>query len=346
MRTAKLAFIALLPVLLALGTSQKACAQENAPMKLIATTPLPGFTGDFDHFAVDLKGKHLFLTAEDHKTVEVFDLDGKRIKSIEGFGQPHAILFMPDVNKFIVTDGDGFGAAHLVSGEDYKILQTIKLPPEVDGAVYNPVDKNYYVESGSGVKGADTHKINIIDTKAFKLVGDFDLPGTHSEAMAITRDGKKMYGNLSTPKEVGVVDLASRKLIARWPITGHETPNSIALDEPHHRLFVATRKPPEFVVFDTDTGKIVTTAPISEFNDDMWFDIARKRIYASGSETTTVLAQKDADHYEHVAEVKTGYRAKTSLYVPQLNRFYAAVSGKFKPEAEQHLAVEVFDVIP
>src|SRR5450631_3094832 len=132
----------------------KSGAQEKSPMKLVATTPLPGFTGDFDHFAVDLKGKRLFLTAEDHKTVEVFDLDGKRVKSITGFGQPHAILFMPDVNKFIVTDGDGFGAVHLVSGEDYKILSTIKLPPEVDGAIYNPVDKYYYVENRSEEKGA------------------------------------------------------------------------------------------------------------------------------------------------------------------------------------------------
>ena len=336
--------------LLAIGTlffctfALKLGAQEKMPMKLVATTPLPGFTGDFDHFAVDLKGKRLFLTAEDHKTVEVFDLDGKRITSITGFGQPHAILFMPDVNKFIVTDGDGFGMVELVSGEDYKILNTIKLPPEVDGAVYNPVNKYYYVESGSDEKDSKTHKINIIDSAAFKLVGDITLPGTHSEAMAITRDGKKMYVNLSTPKEVGVVDLSTRELIARWPITGAETPNSMALDEPNHRLFIATRNPPKFIVFDTDTGKIVTTAPIAAFNDDMWFDVARRRIYLSGSETTTVLAQKDADHYEFVAEVPTGYRAKTSLYVPQLNRFYAAVSGKGKPGAE--LAVKVFDVQP
>jgi DNA-binding beta-propeller fold protein YncE len=328
------------------GFAARIGAQDNSPMKLIATTPLPGFTGDFDHFAVDLEGRRLFLTAEEHQTVEVFDLDGKRIKSITGFGQPHAILFMPGVNKFIVTDGDGFGAVHLVSGDDYKILNTIKLPPEVDGAVYNPADKYYYVESGSDEKGAQTHKINIIDTKAFKLVGDFTLPGTHSEAMAIASDGKKMYVNLSTSKEVGVVDLSARQLIARWPITGAETPNSMALDEPHHRLFIATRKPPQMFVFDTDTGKIVTSVPISAFNDDMWFDVARKRIYLSGSETTTVVVQKDADHYEVVTEVKTGYRAKTSLYVPQLSRFYAAVSGKFKPEPEQHLAVEVLDVAP
>ncbi len=243
--------------MLAIGTlffcifALKLGAQEKMPMKLVATTALPGFTGDFDHFAVDLKGKRLFLTAEDHKTVEVFDLDGKRITSITGFGQPHAILFMPEVNKFIVTDGDGFGMVELVSGEDYKILNTIKLPAEVDGAVYNPVNKYYYVESGSGEKDSKTHKINIIDSTAFKFVGDITLPGTHSEAMAITRDGKKMYVNLSTPKEVGVVDLSTRELIARWPITGAETPNSMALDEPNHRLFIATRNPPKFFVFDT-----------------------------------------------------------------------------------------------
>src|SRR6202521_4413255 len=319
-----------------------AAAQEKPPLRLVPTTPLPGFSGDFDHFALDLKGKRLFLTAEDHKTVVVFDLNGKRIHSITGFGQPHAVLFLPDTNKLIVTDGDDFGMVELVSGEDYKILDTIKLPPGVDGAVYNPVNKYYYVESGGGEKDAQTHKINIIDSKAFKLVGDFTLPGTHSEAMAITRDGKKMYVNLSTPKEAGVVDLTSRELTARWPITGAETPNSMALDEANHRLFIATRTPPKMFVFNTDTGKIVTSVPISAFNDDMWFDVARKRIYLSGSETTTVLAQKDADHYEFVADVPTGFRAKTSLYVPQLNRFYAAVSGKGKPDAQ--LSVEVFDV--
>jgi DNA-binding beta-propeller fold protein YncE len=319
-------------------------AQDKAPMKLVATTPLPGFTGDFDHFGIDLKGKRLFLTAEDHKTVEVFDLDGKRIKSITGFGQPHAILYMPEVNKLIVTDGDGFGMVELVSGEDYKILNTIKLPAGVDGAVFDPVNKYYYVESGGEETGGKTHKINIIDSQAFKLVGDITLPGNHSEAMAVTRDGKKMYVNLSTPKEVGVVDLGTRELVARWPITGAETPNSMALDEANHRLFIATRTPPQFVAFNTDTGKIVTTVPCSTFNDDMWFDTARKRIYLSGSDTTTVLAQRDADHYEHFADVQTGYRAKTSLYVPQLNRFYAAVSGKGKPDAQ--LAVNVYDVQP
>ena len=331
-------------LLLIFALAPVVAAQEKAALKLVATTPLPGFSGDFDHFALDLKGKRLFLTAEDHKTVEVFDLEGKPLHSITGFGQPHAAVFLPDVNKLIVTDGDDFGMVELVSGEDYKILDTIKLPPGVDGAVFNPVNQYYYVESGSDEPGAKTHALNIIDTKTFKHIGDIILPGSHSEAMAIDKAGKKMYVNLTATNEVGVVDLDTHKVIARWPIPGAQTANALVLDEPNHRLFIATRKPPAFFVFNTDTGKLVTTLPCAAQNDDMWLDVARKRIYVTGTETTTVFEQKDADHYSHVADVPTGFRARTSILVPELNRLYIAVSGKGKPDAK--LALQIYELQP
>jgi DNA-binding beta-propeller fold protein YncE len=330
-------------MLLILALALTSSAQQKPPLRLVATTPLPNFTGDFDHFAVDLKGKRLFLTAEDHKTVEVFDLEGKRIHSITGFGQPHAAVVLSDSN-IIVTDGDDFGRVALVNGKDYSIISTIKLPPGVDGAVFNPVNQYYYVESGGDDAGAKTHMINIIDTKTFKLVGDITLPGNHSEAMAVDHAGKKLYVNLTGADQVGVVDLNTRKLVARWPVPDAETANALVLDEPNHRLFIATRKPAKFFVYDTDTGKVVTTLPTAEMHDDMWFDTARKRIYVTGTETTAVLEQRDADHYAHIADIPTGFRAKTSIFVPELNRLYVAVSGKGKPDAK--LSLQVYDAQP
>ena len=300
-------------------------AQDKPPLKLVATTPLPGFTGDFDHFAVDLKGQRLFLTAEDHKTVEVFDLDGKHIHSITGFGQPHAAVVLSDSN-IIVTDGDGFGRVALVNGKTYETLSTIKLPNGVDGAVFNPVDQYYYVESGSDDAGAKTHVINIIDTKAFKLVGAITLPGNHSEAMAIDRAGKKMYINLTGADQVGVVDLTTRKLTAQWPVPDAQTANAIILDEPNHRLFIATRKPAKFFVYDTDTGKVVSTLPTAEMHDDMWFDVARKRIYVTGTETTAIMEQRDADHYAQLPPLITAYGAKTGIVVPERGEMFIAAS--------------------
>jgi hypothetical protein len=171
------------------------------------------------------------------------------------------------------------------------------------------------------------------------------LPGIKTAGMAIDRAGKKLYANLAGAKEVGVVDLDARQLIARWPLpAGAETQNSMALDEPNHRLFIATRKPPRFFVFNADTGKVVTDLPCSSLNNDMWFDSARKRIYLTGAETATVLEQRDADHYAHVDEVPTAHLAKTSLFVPQLNRLYVAVSGEGKEDA--HLALQIYSVQP
>jgi WD40 repeat protein len=279
-------------------------AQEKQLLKLVATTPLLGFSGDFDHFGVDLKGNRLFLTAEEHQSVEVFDLQtGKRIHSITGFEEPHAMIYLPDTDRLIVTDGnEKAGMVRLVNGKDYKVIDTIKLLPNVDAAVFNPVNKYYYVEVGGGAQ-AKTHLLSIIDTKTFKHVGDITLPGNRSEAMAIDRAGNKMYVNLTGAEKVGVVDLDAGKMIAEWAVPDAHVQNSMALDEPNHRLFVATRQPAKFFVYNTDTGKVVTVLPCAETNDDMWFDAPRKRIYVTGSDTASIFEQQDADHYRHIAEV-------------------------------------------
>ena len=59
-------------------------------------------------------------------------------------------------------------------------------------------------------------------------------------------------------------------------------------------------------------------------------------------DTASVFEQRDADHYEHIAEVPTAYRAKSSIFVPDLKRLYVAVSGKGKPDAK--LALQIYEV--
>jgi DNA-binding beta-propeller fold protein YncE len=331
--------VTLLALLLVMAVSVN--GQGNAPLKLLHTTPLPDFQGDLDHFAVDLKGHRLFVTAEVHHTVEVLDVNsGERIHSITGFGTPHEILLRPDSNTLIVADGGSNSSVKLVDGKTYQIIDSIKLPPGVDSAEYNPVTKEYYVENRGPDASADTHMISIIDAKNFKHTGDFTLPGRRSEAMAIDRAGKRMYVNLTD--EVGVVDLAARKVVQTWPVPNAHVQNSMALDEPNHRLFIATRNPPTFFVFSTETGKVVASLPCVGVNDDMTFDSKRKRIYVTGDGATSVFEQRDADHYEHLVDVPTGFRAKTSLYVPELNRLYIAMSGGNKPDAQ--VGIQIYQV--
>jgi WD40 repeat protein len=317
-------------------------AQDKMPLELVATIPMPGFTGDFDHFGIDLKGNRLFLASEDQKTVEVFDLrKGERIHSIKGFGQPLTMAYLPESDRLIVADGGDTNAVELVDCREYKIINTIKLGQGVDHSAFNSINKYFYVESGGG-PDAKTHVLTIIDTKSFKQVGEVAaLPGNSNEGMVIDHAGKKLYVNLTGTDEVGVIDLNTRELVARWPLPpGAHVAHAIALDEPNHRLFTATRKPAQFIVLNMDTGKVVTTLPCTGVNSDMSRDVARKRIYVTGSDTASVFEQRDADHYEHIAEVPTAYRAKSSIFVPELKRLYVADSGKGKPDAK--LAVQIF----
>src|SRR5260370_36767105 len=56
-------FIFALSIALAIGCK----AQDYAPLKLVATIPLPGLhDGDFDHFAPDVDRHRLFLTGEEN----------------------------------------------------------------------------------------------------------------------------------------------------------------------------------------------------------------------------------------------------------------------------------------
>jgi DNA-binding beta-propeller fold protein YncE len=331
------------PLILAMSAGGDAQESGKSPLKLVHTTPLPGFKGDMDHFALDLEGGRLFITAEVHKTVEVFDLKtGDRIHSITGFVTPHAMVFRPEKNWLLVADDGSPGSVKLVDAKNYEIINTITLYPYVDSAEYNPVTKEFYAESRGPDPKADTHAISIIDTETFKHTGDLILPGRRSEAMVFDRAGKTMYVNLTD--EVGVVDVATRRLSARWPVPNAHVQNSMALDEPHHRLFIATRNPPTLFVYDTKTGKVVTSLLCVGVNDDMTFDVKRKRIYITGDGATSVFDQLDADHYQHVTDVPTAYRAKTSLYVPELNRLYIAASGGGKADAE--VALRIYQVEP
>src|SRR6202051_1255650 len=317
-------------------------AQEKLPLKLVVTTPMPDCTGDFDHFGVDLKGNRLFLASEDQKTVEVFNLrTGERVHSIEGFGHPLTMAYLPESDRLIVTNGDTDDLA-LVDCKEYKIINTLKLGKGVDHSIYNPVNKYFYVENGGG-GGAKMPARSIFDTKSFKIVGEVPgLSGDSNEGMVIDRAVKKLYVNLTGSDEIGVIDLDTRQIIDKWPLPDAHVAHAIALDEHNHRLFTATRKPPQFIVFNTDTGKVVTSLPCVGVNSDMSIDAARKRIYITGSDTASVFEQRDPDHYEHIAEVPTAYRAKSSIFVPELKRLYVADSGKGKPDAK--LALQIFEV--
>lgn len=319
-----------------------ALGNEKAPLKLVQTISLPQLhQGDFDHFAVDLKGDRLFSTAEENEKVLVFDLKSNKLThTIEGLKAPHSLLYRDDLKKLFVVDGD-LGEVKVFNSDTYAPVGSIKVREGADSSTYDPETKYLYVVETGKDSHAPNSYISIIDTNSEKKVSEIKIDSDDVEAMALEPSGPRMFVNIRGKAEVQVYDRKSHALLATWSIADvGKKPTTIALDDADHRLFVGTREPGKLIVLDTNSGKVVTSFPAASMSDDMVYNAEQKRIYFAGSNFVDVFQQKDPDHYEQVGHIPTAFRAKTAILVPQLNRYYLAVPQHEKQSAE----VRVYDV--
>ncbi len=312
-------------------------------LRLHGSTELPGYTGDFDHFAVDVKGNRLFLAAEDHGTLEVFDLvTGKHLKTIKGVESPHGILYLAEKNRLIVTDS-GAGFSKVFNATTYKVIDTIKLAPGADSMGYDVSGKRMYVVTGGKNANMAESFLAKVDPVTGKKLGELKFDTDKVEAMAIEQKGKYLYINVTGKNYVAVVDKEKFSVVNTWPVKEGAMNAAMAFDEANQRLFVVTRKPFKLVIINTKTGASIASFAAPDRTNEAIFDKINRRIYLAGDDFISVFQQKDADHYEELSHVSSAKGAKTAIFVPDLNRLYAAISPG---EGKTGAAVLRFDVVP
>ena len=321
-----------------------AAAGSDAPLRLLGRTELTGYSGDFDHFAVDVAGNRLFLAAEDHGTLEVFDLhSGQHLKTVKGVETPHSIFYMPDRNRLLVTDS-GTGMTKVLNASTYEVVGTVKLVPGADSIGYDaPRNRLYVVTGGKDVNMKESYLAEI-DPRTGEHFGDVKFDANHVEAMAVEQSGDRLYINVTDQNYLAVVDKRTRTVVAKWPISEAQQNAPVAFNEPDHRLFVVTRKPGKLLVLDSGTGATIASFTAPERTDEVVYDSANRRVYIAGGEGYIgVIQQQDPNHYTELTRIPSAKGAKTAILVPSLHRLYVAVSPG---EAHTGAAVIWFDVLP
>src|SRR5467141_2865317 len=339
MKKMRFVFLALL---VALAVSLQ--AQEKAPLELVETIPLSGLKdGDFDHFAPDVDGHRLFLTAEENGKVQVLDTNtNKLIHTIEDLKAPHAILYRRDLKKLFIVDGDA-SAVKVYDSDSYEMTGEIKVAIDADSIAYDSVTNYMYVVTGGREAHTPYSLISVIDTNNSKKLRDIKINSNHVEAIVLEKSGPRMFCNITGQNAVGVLDRSKSTLTATWPLPAGDKQNvAMSLDEANHRLFTVTRAPGKLIVLDSDSGKVIASLPAVGLVDDMSYDAQHKRIYLAGDQSLDVFEQRDPDHYALLAGIPGSFRAKTGILVPELNRYYLAVPHHEKKDAE----VRVYDVQP
>lgn len=301
------------------GPAAQAAAQPGVtspPLALEAAIPLEGVRGRIDHMAVDLAHGRLIVAELGNDTVGVIDLAARRvIRRLTGLREPQGVGYAAKADLILVANA-GDGSVRMFRGEDLAAVGSIPLGDDADNVRVDPHDGPVVVGYGRG-------GLAVIDPASRGRVADIRLPA-HPEGFQIDPSTGRVYVNLPDAGQIAVVGLNARRVTDSWKMdAGANFP--MALDPGSTLLAVAFRTPARLRLLDRDTGVVAADLAACGDADDVFFDGRRQRIYVSCGDGTLAVYGTGPVGYAPMTTVRTSPGARTSLFVPELDRLFVAV---------------------
>jgi DNA-binding beta-propeller fold protein YncE len=314
--------------------SAKVTAQTaDVPLVLETKIPLGEVSGRIDHLSIDVKRQRLFVAELGNDSVGVVDLAvGKVLRRITGMSEPQGVAYVPFADSVFVANA-GDGSVHVLRGDDLAPIGRIELGEDADNVRVDTGRNRVLVGYGNGA-------LAVIDPATRTKAADIRLKG-HPESFQIDETGTKVFVNVPDARDVEVADLASRANRS-LPTHGAGSNFPMAIDRDAHRVLIVFRSPPTLMALSSRDGRIITKIETCGDADDVFVDPKRHHVYVScGEGVVDVLDQLEAE-YRRLARVPTVSGARTSLFVPELDRLFVAVRARSGEPA----AIWVFRPLP
>jgi YVTN family beta-propeller protein len=323
------AFLAASLVWTATVTAQPAAT----PLVLETKIPLGQISGRIDHLGVDVNRQRLFVAELGNNSLGVVDLAlAKVLRTISGLSEPQGVAYVPFADSVFVANA-GDGSVHVLRGDDLAPIGRIELGEDADNVRVDTRRNRVLVGYGKGA-------LAVIDPATRTEATDIPLKG-HPEGFQIDETGAQVFVNVPDAREIEVADLTSEAKRS-LPMQGAGSNFPMAIDGEAQRVLVVFRSPPTLRALSSQDGRIVAKIETCGDADDVFVDHKRHRVYVScGEGVVDVLAQGEAG-YQHLAYVPTVSGARTSLFVPELDRLFVAVRARSKEPA----AIWVFRPLP
>jgi YVTN family beta-propeller protein len=304
---------------------------DRSPLQLEARILLGEVRGRIDHMAVDLKRQRLFVAELGNDSVGVVDLANRSLlRTITGLNEPQGVGYEPSTDTLLVANARD-GSVRLFEGSEYKTTGEIKLGGDADNIRIDSTAEHIIIGYGDGA-------LAFIDSSTRGKVLDVPL-NAHPESFQIVQD--RIFVNLPDAHAIAVVEGKSGKHIANWPMD--KSGNfAMAVDRDRGQLLVAFRSPPELAVFSMADGKSIAKAETCGDVDDLFVDSKRERVYVSCGAGFVDVFETTGTTYRRMMRLSTSAGARTSLFVPEMDRLLVAVRAGLAGPA----AIWVFKPMP
>jgi DNA-binding beta-propeller fold protein YncE len=298
---------------------------ESPPLILEAKIPLGPVSGRIDHLGIDLKRKRLLVAELGNNSLGVVDLAAGKVPTrIAGLAEPQGVAYVPSSDSVFVANA-GDGSVRVLRGEDLTPIGRIDLGDDADNVRVDTVRNRVLVGYGKGA-------LAVIDPVGLSKTADIRLKA-HPEGFQIDETGTQAFVNVPDAREISVVDLATGST-ASLPTQGAGSNFPMAIDSGAHRFLVVFRSPPTLMAFSSQDGHVAAKVETCGDADDVFVDRRRRRVYVSCGEGSVDMLEPDEAGYRRLARVPTAPGARTSLFVPELDRLFVAVrAGSTEPAA-------------
>jgi DNA-binding beta-propeller fold protein YncE len=322
------AFVAFLLAGLTVGLAPSmGFAQQDGGAFLVLESKisLGAVNGRIDHLAFDVSRKQVFIAELQNNSVGVVDLaSGRLLHRITGLSEPQGVGYVPSVDMLFVADG-GDGSVRMFKGGDFTPTGLQALDGDADNVRVDAETAHVYVGYGAGA-------LAVIDPATRMKIKDIALPA-HPESFQINRTTRQIFVNLPNAGSIVVLGKMGDVPDATWSTANDQGNFAMTLDEENQRVLVVFRNPPKLSARDTRTGAVSAEHDTCGDVDDIFVDAKRRRVYVTCGEGFIDVLNASAD-YARLARITTRPGARTSLFIPPLDRLAVAARASGREPAE------------
>jgi DNA-binding beta-propeller fold protein YncE len=283
----------------------------------VGAWPLPGRAEQPSALAWDPVERRLFVAAEAADSVWVLEVDRGRWLRPLSVPAPRHLLCEARSGLLYVSSGAEGGQVKILDINARRTLKTIGNLPRPGHIHRDAPAARIYVAHGEGAL-AVIHGVTGVHTLSVLLP---DRPAD----FAIETVGHRIFVNLPRSNAVAVVDRLAREMTDLWPLPQARQNESLALEEPRQRLYVGCALPPEILVLNSTTGKVLTRLPTTGPVRWIRVDPVRGRLmagHASGLQSWRIGSD---DRYEPLPASATGLEPIDACYDADTGRLYVVV---------------------
>jgi YVTN family beta-propeller protein len=299
--------------LLALATHPVTARESAASFTQVRATVL-GAPDHWDYVQFDPSANRVFVAHGDR--VDVVDArTGRVLGQVGPLEGAHGTAIASELHRGFADSGEG----HSLTVFDLDSLKPVtRLPAgeDADAVAYDGFSRRVFVMNG------DSGTISVFDATTLKPVATMPI-GSKLE-FAVSDGHGALFVNLAEAGAVARIDTRTAQVTARWMVPDCVSPHGMGYDDATRRIFTSCVDG-KLKVLDAADGHVVASLPIGRGSDSVAVDTRRRLVFsANASGSLSVVAIRDAGHFDVRPSLRTPRGARTMAVDPATGRIYLA----------------------